>query len=267
MAGGPSYIVIPKPTFPDEEVVGPNNPLPVRDWLLALAGGSISGISTESKFGRNYDVDIGTEDVWGAGGTWAAPVTAAQVLVASSSTFDVSTSTGTATIQITGLDQNYAIASETLTMNGTAVVTTALSYNIIHRIVCATGGSNVGTITATSTADGTPVLITITIGKGQTQFGIYQVPAGKTAYLYKFGGSINGGQNTNIDLELFAKPFGGVWNLNGALVFSINGTSTAERVFATPIVYTEKTTLKLTATSDVNNADVVGFFDLILVDN
>lgn len=236
-------------------------------YLLEVARGNIPGVSLLSKFGRNPDVDVGTEDVWSQGGIWVPPTTARVHAIVSSSASDASAEVRARTVSVNGLNGSYVDTTETVTLNGTTPVNTVNSFVIIHRMIVLTAGSsatNVGTITATAATDAT-VSCAIVIGKAQTQFCIYQIPTGYTGYLFKYGGSINGGTGTNVDLELFAKPFGGCYNLKGTIVLSISGVSAGVREYNTPISYAAKTTIKITATSDTVNANVVGFFDLLLV--
>lgn len=237
---------------------------------LSISRGLIPNVTPIAKFGRNQDVDIGTEDIWGNGGTFVPPTTAGVVNFASSSAADAAAGTGARTMSVQGLDGNYNQVSETITLNGTNNVATSNSYFIINRCIVLTagsGGTNAGTITGTSTGSGTPAMITVVIGKAQSQFCIYQVPAGYSAYLMGFGGSYNGGATSNVVLELFAKPFGGVYNLKGALALAEAGSTGGHRDYVDPLVFTEKTTIKLTATSDTANSDVIGNFDLIIIAN
>jgi hypothetical protein len=240
---------------------------PQRSYNLDVSRGLVPGVSAVNKFGRNPDVDIGTEDIWSQGGTWVAPTTARVHAIVSSSVNDTSAGTGARTVYIEGLDGSYVVTTETVTMNGVTPVNTANSYVIVHRMYVLTAGSgatNAGTITATAATDAT-VSIAIVIGKAQSQLCIYQVPTGYTAYISSYLGSFNGAANSNVDVELFVKPFGGVFNLKSTVTLGINATCAALRTFDTPLVVSAKSIIKLTATSDTNNSNVVGSFDLILV--
>ncbi len=236
---------------------------------LDLTRGLISGSSTVNKFGQNPDIDAGqTEDIWGVGGTFTPPTSAGTVSFVSSSANDASAGTGARTLTVFGLDGNYDAASETITLNGTTPVATANSYFIIHRALVETGGSggtNAGAITGTSNGGGAPTMITVLAGKGQSQFGIYQVPAGYTAYIDIWDGGISGG--TTGTVELFIKPFGGVFNLKGSLQLNAAGTSNTGRALFFPIQVTEKSVIKLVGTAVSNNTVVYGNFDLVLIQN
>lgn len=238
------------------------------DYSINVSKGSVLDTFQVNKFGRNTDIDIGTEDIWGIGGTFVPPTSAGVVNFVSSSAADTAVGTGARTISVNGLNSEYNEVTETITLLGAANVPTVNSYFIVHRIIvltAGTGGTNAGTITGTSTGGGTPVMISVTIGKGQSQFCIYQVPRGYTAYLEKFQGSVNGG--ALLDLELFAKPSGGVYNLKGTLLLNTTASSYVVKQYDTPMKFTEMTTVKLTGTASANNTDVAGNFDMIVIKN
>jgi hypothetical protein len=236
------------------------------NYGIAIANNEIAGSSQVEKFGKNPDLDTGVrEDLIAQGGTWIPPTSASTYNFVSSSASDTAAGVGARTMTIYGLNGSYAEVSETLTLNGTTNVTTVNSYFIILRAVVNTVGTsdtNVGNITSVATGGGTPVGISILATKGQSQFGIYQVPAGYSFYLDYF----DAGAQTALscDIELYSKPFGGTWNLKGDLALSLSGDSTGRKTYSTPLKFTEKTLIKLTALTDINNCEVHGGFGGIL---
>ena len=252
--------------------VAANGGLPVSDqsdWSLEVAEGAFAKYHAVAKFGRNPDVDTGTEDIWSQGGTWVPPTAARVHAIVSSSTDDAPAGTGALTVSVNGLDGSYAEVTETVTLNGTSAVNTANSYVIIHRMIVLTagsGGTNAGTITATAATDAT-VTASIQAAKGQTQMAIYQVPAGHSAYLYSYGGSYNGGSNSSVTIELYARPFGGAWNLKGSLGLMATGSNFGARTYRFPLRFSEKTIIRLAATTDTVNCNVIGHFDMLLEDD
>ncbi len=266
-AGSAAGTVIGQLSSAVNTLEGQENP-PPSEFKLNLSRGRIQNMQTVNKFGRNADVDIGTEDVWGGGGTWVGPTAARVHAVVSSSAADTSAGTGARTVTVYGLDANYAALQETVTMNGVTPVNTSGSYIMIHRMLVATagtGGVNAGIITATAATDAT-ITITIQANVGQSQLGIYMVPAGYTAYCYRFGGNIGGAANARISVELMAKPFGGAWNMKASIDLQVGGSTADDRVFDPPLsVVGEKGLVKARATADTNNTTVNGHFDLVLV--
>lgn len=236
------------------------------DREIALSAGNITNQIAINKFGINSDIDIGSEDIWGTGGTFVQPTSAGTVAIVSSSAADTSAGTGARTLTVNGLNGSYVDTTETVTLNGTTPVNTVNSYFIIHRMIVATAGSgdtNAGTITTTSNGGGTPVMASIQIGEGQTQFCIYQIPSGYTGYLKKYQGGITTG--TALDLKLYAKPFGGVFNLKGNLPLQSGGSSFDVREYSTPLKFSAKTIVKLRGTATANNTACSGSFDMILI--
>jgi len=247
-------------------------PAPVLNDPLSISRGLVAGMSYVSKFGRNPDVDTGStpEDIWSQGGIWVPPTTARLHNVVSTSANDTSAGTGARTITVYGLNGSYVETSETVTLNGTTPVATANSYVIIHRALVATAGSgatNAGDITFTAQTDAT-ITCAIVAGYAQTQLGVYQVPAGKTAYISQVGAGIQGGASAQGDVCLFIKPFGGVYSLKLEMSLSVPGSSMVRHVFPVPIAATAKSLIKLMCTNiSSNNTDIHGTFDLVLVDS
>jgi hypothetical protein len=244
---------------------------PNSDFYLDIArGAGPAGWLGVNKFGRNQDVDA-AEDIWGTGGNWVAPTAARVHAIVSNDANDTSAGTGARTVYVEGLNGSYAATSETVTMNGLASVNTANSYVIIHRMYVATAGTgeiNAGNITATAAVDAT-VSITIIAGMGQTTFGIYQVPAGYTAYVLDWDTSFqNANANSTADVAFFVKPFGGAWNLKSEVGLSNAGDSMHTYEWRPRLKVLEKSIIKVRCTGVANaNADIQTSFDLVLIPN
>ena len=233
---------------------------------LETSRGLREGNSAVNVFGLNASINNTTADIWGTGGTWVQPTAATTVNVVSSSPNDNSVGgTGARTLTITGLNGSYVEVSETLNLNGTVAVATSNSYWIIHTMIVATAGTGetaAGTITTVWTGGGTPVGPSIIIGANQTQFCIYQVPVATTLYIHNIQGGIQNG--TNCDISLFAKPFGGVFNLKSVVALNLAGSSHSVHEFKLPLKFAAKTIIKLKGTTS-NNTEVHGSFDATLI--
>jgi len=239
------------------------------EFYFDVARGRYDDLFAISKFGRNPDVDTGSEDLWARGGTWVGPITARIHNVVSTDIADDLGGTGMETVRIYGLDADYNLIEEDVTMDGTTNVPTANAYTMIYRmtgLTAGSGGTNAGTVTATAVTDGT-VTAQIEIGQGQTQLGVYQVPAGYTAYLGRYGGSTDGAGGTNVAISVFGKPFGGMFNLKHNITLRAGGSSAYTIDLEAPLVFTEKTIIKLRVTVDGDNNDVSGSFDVVLQRN
>jgi hypothetical protein len=139
--------------------------------------------------GYNPDVDTTWENLWAAGGLINYPAAALQMKVSSSSANDTAAGTGTRSVTITGLDEDYNEIVETIALNGQTAVTTTNSFLRINNFTTATAGSgltNAGDVyigTGVVTA-GVPATIydMMPAGFNIHQTHAYTIPAGYTGY-------------------------------------------------------------------------------------
>lgn len=258
--------------------------VPVKSHRLEVSRVLVPGQIAVNKYGRNPDIDqIGSatavvigRDIWDlgiAGATmWVPPTTARTHQIASSNDEDggAGTDTGALTIRIFGLDAAYLLQQEDLVLNGVTNVGTASTYTMIHRMQVLTAGSvghNLGNIDATADTD-TTVTARITINNNQTKMAIYQIPLLKTGYVFSTYASIHkvGGVATFADTALMIQDFGGVWREQDTMEVSVEGSSTVERDYYTPLVVDAKSYIKMVADPSKDAQDVSAGFDLILVD-
>ena len=172
---------------------------------IEIALGNVSGYFHVNKHGDNTDLDVGTEDVWTAGGLWVAPTASRTHQIVSTSTDDDSGGTGALTIEIFGLDSNFDVQEETITMDGTTNVPTASTYtriDTIHVITAGSGGSNAGVITATADTDST-VTAHVAIGNNHSEQAIYTIPNNKKGLMTNMSYAIDATSNAVVDIKLF----------------------------------------------------------------
>ena len=110
-----------------------------------------------------------------SGGAYAYPGTAGVVVLLSASG---ATDAGLI-VQVNGLDANYNLLSEAVTLNGSGTATTTNSFFRINGMFI-TNGVNAGIITGKIA---TVLYAQINAGVGQTQMSLYTVPKGYTFYL------------------------------------------------------------------------------------
>lgn len=145
------------------------------------------GILPFVKFGHNKDIDTGTETVWDFGGTWV-PMTgsAAKLWISSSNVNDISTGSGARSISIQGVGEGRVDQSETISLNGTSLVTSSYTWLGINRVlitsVGTTGSANLGGITLIEQS-GSTVQAYISGSDGITHQVIYHTPVGNTFYV------------------------------------------------------------------------------------
>ena len=240
------------------------------DWTINISAGDVDGTSYIEKFGMNTDVDSNKETIWDGGDIYSYVSTAETVAVTSDSVNDAVAGSGARTVEIQGLDADYNIVLETLTVGGAAGTTEFIRVFRAKVVTAGTSGINEGTISTTS-SDTSTVLAQIGIdgtgsnaaGRGQTFMALYTVPAGKTAYLTQWTVGC-GKQNTDAIATFLARPEGGAWNAKDIITVS---ATTYAKDYKIPLQFTEKTDIEIRAYSSVNNSLVSSTFNLLLIDN
>ena len=231
-----------------------------NDFYLEVAKGNVAGHSFVHKFGANFSVDTNTdpETVWSAGGLypWGSLTTAQTLYVLSTDAGDRHN------VEIQGLDANYEVQTETVTLTGTTAVTTTNTYLRVYRMI-STNGNN-GDITARVTSASGTVVAQIDAGKSQTLMAVYTVPAGKTAYLTCGDFSIQKGKDAQV--QFFQRQFG---SNNFRVAHMAETFENYYRYdFTIPLPLPEKTDIEVRAGEvEFNNTRVTANFDLLLVDN
>ena len=222
------------------------------------------------RMGANLDVDSSAaEDVWAYGGDWVAPTAARTHTLVSSSAADAAAGTGARTLHVRGLDADYNIQEEMISLNGQSNVVTANAYIILdhaHVTTAGSGGTNAGNITITASVDATAQGY-IASGVGTTLNAWYQVPAGYTGYLLQWGAGVQQTSASNaIDVFLYKKDFGGIFVMQDVIPLYTGGTSHAHHEYCLPQPFAAKSIVKMrAANATANNNDVHVTFALLLV--
>ena len=240
------------------------------DWTINISAGDVAGTGYIEKFGMNVDVDSNKETIWDGGEIYSYISTAETVAVTSTAGADSAAGTGARTVEIQGLDADYNVVLETLTIGGAAGTTEFIRIFRAKVVTAGTSGINEGTISVTS-SDTSTVLAQIGIdgtgsnaaGRGQTFMALYTVPVGKTAYLTQWTVGC-GKQNTDAVATFLARPEGGAWNAKDIITVS---ATTYAKDYKIPLQFTEKTDIEIRAYSTTNNSLVSSTFNLLLIDN
>ena len=238
---------------------------------LQVARGQIQAHSLVTIAGYNSDVDTSWEMITPVGNL-SYPAAALQMTVSSADADDTSAGTGARTVLITGLDANYAVISETVTMNGQTAVTTTNSFLRINSMLVTTAGTSlanegiiyIGTGTVTS---GVPATIynVIAAGFNNATSSQYTIPAGYTGYLVV--ARIGLAQDAGTTLITARTRFVGTNGiaLTGPVIVTNNGISTID--FPYPIAIAEKTRIQGEAIGNAVDNEAAGFFELVLIKN
>lgn len=235
-------------------------------WELNVSRDKVRGAFHVIKFGTNDDVDGALETIWDAGGLYTYLTTAATVTVTSTDADDSASGTGARTVTVEGLDANYNLVSETLTVGGGAG--TVEFYRVFRAYVASAGssGSNEGTISISSggttlaqiRAVGSPTLR----GLGQTFMSLYTVPAGYTGYIFDWNVSTAKADGDVFLLKRLSND--GAWRTQDSMHTNINSI---ERSYKFPLKIEEKADIEVRALSPTNNMKCASTFCILLIQN
>ena len=237
---------------------------------VAVAEGKYTDRFIVTKFARNSDVDA-AEDIWNGGGNYTGfPSGSAETLtILSSSANDTSGGTGARTLRVFGLDSDYNLQQEDVTLNGTTGVATSNSYKRVYRAYILTSGSgttNAGEITIRHTTTTANVFAVMPTGFGQTQIANYTIPANHTGYLKRYSASIN--DNTSNRAEMVIKRVDQNGTIRYFRPFIVSDVSPITREVYGGLVFEEKTDITFRALSVTNtNADITVSWDMMVVKN
>ena len=234
-------------------------------FYLKVAQGVVTGYSSFTVFGYNPDVDQTEESIWPDGSTVPHPTSESQLTIASTDANDAAAGTGARTVYIEGLDEDYEVVSETVTLNGTSGVTTTNSYiyvNQFYVVTVGSGGANAGDITAKVS---TTLYDIIAAGNNQRTTGHYCVPAGYTGYL--LAGSFTCGQPSgSTAVTGYLKSHGPDGILRAVATTTLNNGQ-VQYDFEAPIKISEKFCVGASAVGQANNNTTSCFFNIMLVQN
>ena len=222
---------------------------------LALQKGEINRFGGIHKFGLNTAVGTSFETIWDGNNTYTYPSSAGTATVTSSNT----SADNAGTVEVEGLDANYDVATETITIGGSAGST---SFIRVYRAVMKTantGNANVGdiTITVSSTA-----VAKIQAGYGQSLMCVYTVPRNYIAYLMQI--DVGSSKDLENEIRFITKEIsnGNVWNTR-AFITTRGGF--IEKNYVIPIKIEEKTDIELIGKASATSS-ISGGFELVLQD-
>lgn len=219
---------------------------------LSVQKGLVQNFSGISKFGLNTAVGTSFETIWDGNNTYTYPSSAGTATATSSDTDD-----NTGTVEIQGLDSNYDLATETLTIGGSAGSTNFIRVFRAIMKTANTGNANVGTISITVSST---TVAQIRPTYGQTLMCVYTVPRKYNAYLLQL--DVGSSKDLENEIRFITKDIsnGNVWSTKS---FITTRGGFIEKNYAVPIVITEKTDIELIAKASATSA-VSGGFELIL---
>ena len=178
---------------------------------------------------------------------------------------EVSTSTALDgdSVEIQGLDNDYNLLTETVTISGSGATTTGV-FKRVFRVVFKDGAV---------TANSKRILIqhgTTTVGKvlegiGQSLMAVYTIPAGKTGYLMRLDVTAQG--TATGSFKLYCR-IGGEDNFRVLHTAEVNGVGGPYQLeYPVPQSISEKSDIDARMHTLSNNGRYTCTFDILLVDN
>jgi len=223
---------------------------------IPIAAGEVGGYSHINKFGYSNDI-ANLSTIWDGSTLYTYSTSAGPVTVSGTTDDD------SAVIEIQGLDANYNIVIQDVTLdangNGTAATNLIRVFRARVKTPAVGQTTNAGLLNINIAG---AVRAKILAGKGQTLMAVYTVPAGKTAYLLNLILSVD--KNVDVIYKLMARPIeDGAFNIKGQ--FGTFGTP-IDHNYPVPLRFEEKTDIEVRADAG-NTCGGGATFDLILVDN
>jgi len=222
---------------------------------INIALGNVTGMTNVFRHGYNSNFANSVEESYWDGNNlypWTAWDTPGTLSV-------VSDEADNGSLTIVGLDTDFELQTDTITLTGTIPVVTTTEWARLHEIRFTNGVTNAGTITATRGATAVGI---IRPGFGVSQMAPYTVPAGYTAFL--FHGQANIGKGQDGIGKFVYRPYGATWYVGVTFLLY---QSVFDYKFTTPFVLPEKTDLDVHLTASSGGVQSSCAYDLILVDN
>ena len=223
---------------------------------IPIAAGDVSGYSHINKFGYSNNI-ASLSTIWDGSNIYTYSSSAGVVTISGTSGDDG------AVIEIQGLDTNYNIVVQDVTLDGSGNGTASTNLIRIFRARVKTPAAgettNAGLLNINIAG---AVRAKILAGNGQTLMAVYTVPAGKTAYLSNLSLSVD--KNVDVIYKVMVREIDdGGFQIKGQ--FGTFGTP-LDHNYPVPLKFTEKTDIEVRADAG-NTCGGGAVFDLILVDN
>lgn len=228
---------------------------PTKNEMLVLTGAN-DGYIPLLKFAISASISNSTEeDIWSEGGTLQYLSVSEAINFASTSAAD------DMTIIIDGLDSDYNLISDEITLNGLTPVPTNTPFFRIYRAQTKNDSvsTNLGKITGISDVSAT-VQCSIAIGYGQTEMSHITIPVGYVGLLKS--GLLSTSGNDDATVRIIRTVEGGapkataVFNVNEPVAFDLSEQ---------PSVIPAKTDMKAVALATTNNTVVSLNYIMMLV--
>ena len=192
-------------------------------YEIDIAKGIVPGRVSVEQHGHNLACAATEETMWGASTLYSYLTSAEQLKVSSSvPATDVPASTGAWTVLIKGMDANYMLIEETVTLLNPGPVTTVASFLrvfCVQVLTAGTGGKNAGIISVKDNAN-TVTLAYMAAGENMCHAAIWTVPSGQRFIMLEWHGGELAAKESHI--LLYIREYGGVWQLKRDVILKDN---------------------------------------------
>lgn len=220
---------------------------------FSIQRGDVNNFQGIQKFGYNSSVGTSFETIWDGGGDYTFITSAGTATATSSDT----SSDNTGTVKIFGLDSNYDLAEETLTIGGSAG---SISFIRVFRaimITANTGNANVGTITITVSST---TVAQIQPTYGQSLMALFTIPRKMQGFLVQLDVGSSKDLENEIKFRIKKIDNGNTWNTRS---FITTRGGFTEKNYHVPEIIEAKTDIEMRAKSSATSS-ISGGFELIL---
>lgn len=176
-------------------------------YTYDIAEGNVADHTAVRRFGHNADVAASFETVWNGSNLYTYLTSGVTLRLVSSSNNDRPGSSGASQIWLQGLNSNYEMQAEYITLNGTSAVTSANEYLRVFKTRVTGAGStgyNEGVISTINFLGGTTLSI-CQIQEAESEEAIFTVPANNTLYITSWKAAEN--SNKGSEVSIWVRPY------------------------------------------------------------
>ncbi len=245
------------------ERVGNRQRVSTMPFKFEVALDNIKGSRFLSKFGHDSAAENATIEVWTGSRVYPWMSTAATLYLSSSDTND------NQPYEIHGLDENWDEVVVVVAANGFVSVALPGTWIRVHRVKNIGTTDNAGTIyvslDADAGGDGIPDTLAtdskaeIDVGMNQTLMALWSVPRNHTAFITSLYASASAATKKIVDIGLWVRPFGGVFQIKKLLAIDSGGVSPI--IYDFPLTIEAKSDIRITSNAS-GAAGVSAGFDL-----
>jgi hypothetical protein len=247
---------------------------------LSIAKGDVTDHSFIHKFGAAPDFDVGDGfvTVWDGAEDDVAWMLMNYVYSSTAAIDSISSTDDgdTQDVEIQGLDANYDLVIQTVTLTGNtrkALDTDLIRIFRIKNVDSSNFAGHVIVYENDTTGDdpGVPddsnlIRAVVQPDNNQTEMAVFTIPDGYTGYMRSWYASTAGAKrDSQHTIKILARPFGQVFQLKHKANISVTGNSYIQHRYEEPEKFSAKTDIEMQMDTDTDIAGVAGGFDIVLV--